>query len=324
MPSPDPVSLMEAGQLAGVVRAMASDITIHGRTTADAGVGRAAIERALAVFPAVDAACTRFSPDSPLMRVNGQPGAWHDVPTTLYRTVLEAHHAYERTRGRFDPRILADLVRLGYDRSLPFAEGAVVASEPRSTRRPLGRWKPKFRGGPHPQLHLGGVPIDLGGIGKGLAARWASERLIGSLDGFLVDAGGDCIGRGAGPDGAGWRIGIEDPRGGPDPMAVLELRDLACATSSIRLRTWRAGERTVHHLIDPRTGRSGGEGLLSVTVIAADPAEAEVLSKTLFLAGIDQIAVEAERQRVAALWIDDQGATAESRALAPFVMWRSS
>jgi thiamine biosynthesis lipoprotein len=62
---------------------------------------------------------------------------------------------------------------------------------------------------------------------------------------------------------------------------------------------------------------------LAVTVVAGDSAGAEVLSKTLFLHGADRVAIEAERQRVAALWIDDRGTVGESRAMAPHVVWRA-
>ena len=92
-------------------------------------------------------------------------------------------------------------------------------------------------------------------------------------------------------------------------MAVLGLRDQACATSSIRVRRWTAGGPPVHHLIDPRTGEPGGDGLLSVTVTGPDPAEAEVCSKVLFLAGrqkVRSVAVTGLRP----LWVDTAGRSA--------------
>lgn len=313
---------IESG-LVGVVRAMASDITIHGRSSGSTRAGGATIDDALGVFSAVDAACTRFVANSPLMQLNAQPDRWHTVPTILYRAILEAHDAYWRTSGRFDPRVHRDLVNLGYGHSLPFADQKVVTADSSSRRRPLRKWKPRFRGGSCPQVHLGGLPIDLGGIGKGLAVRWAAERLYGRLDGFLVDAGGDCMCSGPGPDGDGWRVGVEDPRGGEGPLAVLELRDVACATSSIRLRRWKSGGREVHHLIDPRTGLPGGQGLLAVTVVAGDPAEAEVMSKTLFLSGRSGIGAAVRRQNVAALWVDVNGTTSESPSFAERVIWRA-
>jgi thiamine biosynthesis lipoprotein len=165
------------------------------------------------------------------------------------------------------------------------------------------------------------VPIDLGGIGKGLAVRWAGEQLRHAGDSVMVDAGGDCLFTGAGPDGSGWRVGVEDPRGGSEPVAVLVLADNACATSSVRVRNWRSGGRTVHHLIDPRTGESGGDGLLSVSVIHDDPAWAEVWSKTFFLAGATGVAAAAAHHGAAALWVHTDGRLGISDAALPFVLW---
>jgi len=303
---------------------MACDITVHA-LTGDGRSAAAAVDRALSVFPAVDAACTRFDPDSPLMRVNARPDRWHRVPPLLFRAVEEAHRAYERTHGRFDPRVLRALVDLGYDRSLPFAGGDVSTPGSRRRRPSPGPWRPRFRGGDRPELHLGGEPIDLGGIGKGLAVRWAAEALDGHLDAYLVDAGGDCACRGAGPDGHGWRIGVEDPRPEPGPpLAVIEVRDRAVATSSIRLRRWRSGGTAAHHLLDPATGRPGGAGLLAVTVIADDPAEAEVTSKALFLAGRAGVAGEARRRNAAALWVDTDGRSDETSRFSTAVIWRAA
>jgi thiamine biosynthesis lipoprotein len=306
------------------VRAMAATITIVARARRDPSGHRSALGSALRVFRAVDATCSRFDPHSQLMRANAAPGRWHEVSPVLYQAIAEAHRAYGRTRGRFDPRVYRDLVRLGYDRSLPFGRGGVETPRAPIARVSLGPWRPRFRGGRRPQVHLGGVAIDLGGIGKGLAVRWAAERLADTHEGFLIDAGGDCFCRGAGPDGPAWRIGVEDPGGGPDPLAVLELRDIACATSSVRLRRWRSGGRPVHHLVDPRTGSPGGRGLTAVTVIADDPARAEVMSKVLFLCGRDRIGAEAGRRNVAALWVGTDGSVGESPRFGRHVLWRAA
>lgn len=308
----------------GTVRAMGSDVVVHGRPRGRAG--EAVVARALDVFTDVHRTCTRFDPDSPLMRVNARPDAWHPVPPVLFDAVRAARTAYVTSGGRFDPRVLEDLVRLGYDRSLPSGSVAPTAPAHDAAPRPgavRGPWHPRFRPGPRPEVHLGGTPIDLGGIGKGLAVRWASAVLAEALDDFLVDAGGDCDCVGTGPEADGWRVGVEDPVGGDRPLAVLALRDRACATSSTRLRRWRSGDRTVHHLIDPASGRPGGDGLLAVTVVADDPADAEVTTKSLFLAGASAVADEADRLGAAALWVTEDGTAASSAALDPYVVWRA-
>jgi thiamine biosynthesis lipoprotein len=110
-----------------------------------------------------------------------------------------------------------------------------------------------------------------------------------------------------GPDGAGWQIGVEDPLNPGELNAALQVRGTtAVCTSSIARLRWRHGEEEVHHLIDPRSRRPGGEGLLAVTVVGRDPAWAEVWSKALFLHGLGGIAQAAKGHK--ALWISRDGA----------------
>ena len=126
--------------------------------------------------------------------------------------------------------------------------------------------------------------------------------------GLLLEAGGDIASRGLFGE-TRWSVGIEDPAGGVEPLAVCVLeRDQAIATSSTRLGRWLdADGRPVHHLIDPRTGHPGGAGLSAVTVAFPDPAWAEVWSKALFLEGAAGIASAARRRGIAAWWVDVAG-----------------
>ena len=313
---------MSGTVVAGSARAMACDVNIHVAASVGGSEVEDAVQRALGVFHTVHRVCTRFDPSSPLMRANAHPDRWHAVPQVLFDAVTEAHRAYVSSRGRFDPRVIGDLTRLGYDHSLGFEQGSVVTAGSPARQRPRAPWRPRLRGGPRPELHLGGYPIDLGGIGKGLALRWAGAMLSATVDGFLIDAGGDCLCHGHGPEGERWSVGVEHPDDPSVPAAVLGVADVAVATSSVRLRRWQAGAKPVHHLIDPRTGCPGGSGLASVTVVGDDPARAEVATKALFLAGARGIAEAARRHRTAALWIGTDGTLATSRAMDAHVVWR--
>lgn len=329
-----------SADLTRTFRAMATDVTL--RVVAPTATAENAVDRAEQVFHDVERACTRFEPTSPLMRANARPRGWHDVPPELYDAVAAAHQAYEETGGLFDPRVLEVLRSWGYDRSLPFRDGPVSLAAPaaagagrphrtahpwaRGTRTPPapGRrpWRPAFDAARR-AVRLGGSPIDLGGIGKGLAVRWASLALAGAGAATLVEAGGDVQTTGPGPEGTGWRIAVEDPRGGPDPVAVLGVEDAACATSSVRLRQWRVGGRPVHHLVDPRTGEPGGRGLLAVTVVGPDPARAEVWSKALFLAGRGRVRSLADERGLAVLLVDEDGVVGTSRGMKEHLLWQA-
>ena len=151
-----------------------------------------------AEFAAADEAMSRFREGSDLTRLNRAAGTgqWVDVPRRLERALVAADRARRSTGGVFDPRILADLDRLGY-------RGAALGS---SGGGP-GAVRPADPGTPVVRRAARGVvavdrPVDLGGIGKGLALRWAAVR-IGQrgVERWLLEAGGDLVARGPGPDG---------------------------------------------------------------------------------------------------------------------------
>lgn len=311
-----PVEARISGGLASWrTRAMASAISVQA-VPSDAATDRAG--RALAVFHRVEHDCSRFSASSPLVRCNARPDRWHRVPPTLMAALTEARRAHVATAGVFDPRIHDALVAAGYDRS--FEQGPGPGDPAGAVAAPATPWRPRLVG-PLRLAHLGGRRVDLGGIGKGLALRWAAEEMADLAGPYLIEAGGDLVASGAPSGQDGWRVGVEDPAGGPAPRSVLEVASGAVATSSVRIRRWQHGGEQVHHLIDPRTGRPGGAGLASVTVWHPDPARAEVWAKSLFLAGRERIAAEAERRELAALWIDDNGALALTSRMKPAILW---
>lgn len=254
--------------------------------------------------------CSRFIADNPLDRLNKNPGQQAEVPKYLYEAITAAHEAYTLTDGAFDPRILSELKSVGYEHSFDpnviapgYASGVSVL--PRTTWQP--RFEPLNESG---TVSLGGVAIDLGGIGKGLAVDLITERLKHMTGSGMVNAGGDLQAWGVNPDGDTWRVGIEDPvdSDNPEPVAVLALTNIGLATSSIRRRQWKQADGTlVHHLIDPTTGHPARDTLRSVTVMHPLTRVAETLTKALFVAGEDRARHVADSFGVAALWTTATG-----------------
>jgi thiamine biosynthesis lipoprotein len=300
-----------------VFRAMASPIRVQLRADSPDPARCFATVRDL--FAEVERQCTRFDPASDLMRANAAGENWQTVGGYCLTALEAAYDAHLMTDGMFEPRVLETLAALGYGASwaagtpAPESVGELPPPQPQP-------WTPGFDE-TRQAVRVGPRMIDLGGIGKGLTLRWAAELLRErGCDTFLVDAGGDLVAAGGGPDGSGWRVGVEDPFGGAAPVAVLNVVRGACATSSTRLRRWRAGGEEVHHLIDPRTGRSGGQSLRSVTVVTDDPAEAEVWSKTLFLHG-DALATVAADRGLAALWVTADKLMEWTEPMAEYLLW---
>lgn len=308
-------------------RSMASPVTL---TVVDPGPdAELHLTRAVEAVRDVERTCSRFDATSALSRANAAPEQWHQVPATLAAAVSEAYRAHRETDGLFDPRILDVLLGWGYDRTLPFVDGAVTrdpaalpAVTPAATVRRPAPWHPEIvESDGEWWIRLGDQPIDLGGIGKGLAVRWAADELADAGAGFAVDAGGDQALAGVGPDGPRWRVGVEDPSDHAELVLVLDVTDTGCATSSIRRRRWTSGGAHVHHLVDPRTRRPGGAGLAAVTVLAPDAAWSEVWSKTLFLAGASEIRSVAEDLGLTAAWVHEDGTVGTTTRMDPLVIW---
>lgn len=262
-----------------------------------------------------EAALSRWRRESSLSQLNATAGSgrWTTAERRLYLALSASNRAQRITDGRFDPRVLGRLEALGELAEVPLPVLAVAMEQPWLQRDPRRR-----------RVSLT-VPVDSGGIGKGLALRWAVDALRrAGLNGagLLLEAGGDLCASGRPPEGSGWRIAIEDPAVDDDPLAVIEIDRGSVVTSSTSVRRWSApGGRLVHHLIDPATGEPGGDGLQAVTLLAGDPAWAEVWSKSLFLAGPRRIADEARARGFATWWVEADGTLHMTPAARAVTIW---
>ncbi len=61
---------------------------------------------------------TRFSEQSELSRLNRAQGEWFSASPALFELIRLAKLYFDRTAGIFDPAILPDLKRAGYNRSM--------------------------------------------------------------------------------------------------------------------------------------------------------------------------------------------------------------
>ena len=118
--------------------------------------------------------------------------------------------------------------------------------------------------------------LDPSGYVKGWAVARAAELVAASR--FSINAGGDVIARGRPAPDRLWRVGIRHPIAVGELAAVLEVEDLAVATSG----EYERGA----HILDPRTGKRP-TGLLSVTVVGPDLALADAYATAAFALGAD-------------------------------------
>jgi thiamine biosynthesis lipoprotein len=275
--------------------AMGTDIEL----LVDAEAADRALAAAAAEFERLEALLSRFRETSELTRLNDSGSI--DASPDLQRIVELALDARTRTGGRFDPTVHDAVVSAGYDRT--FSEVVPDAAERAGPAVPA-RGDVYVDGG---RIMLGdGVRIDLGGIGKGYAAERAAE-VLATAGPCLVNAGGDIATR-----GGVWPVGVETATA----TITLELSGGALATSGRDRRTWRRAGRTLHHVIDPRTGAPAETDVLRVTVVAPDAVEAEVAATSFFLAGAKRAAAEADAAQQPTVIVDVRGVTTLAGGLA--------
>ncbi len=140
------------------------------------------------------------------------------------------------------------------------------------------------------KLEKQGQAVDLGGIAKGFAGdetvRIYKENEIESA---YVNIGGNVVVSGNKPDNMPWRIGIQNPREENGKyIGIVSVSDRAVVTSGDYQRYFYENGIRYHHIFNPYTGYPADSGLISATVIAESSIEADALSTTLFILGLEE------------------------------------
>jgi FAD:protein FMN transferase len=252
-----------------------------------ASQARAIADRELA---AIDLACSRFRPDSELMRLNAAAGSGAQRISPLLADVLaEALRAAKLTGGDVDPTCGRALVGLGYYRD--FAQVRAAGDAPVRLTRPVGPvpgWQRVHLDHAARKVRLDrGVQLDLGATAKAWAADRCAEQIASRLDcGVLVSLGGDIAVAGPPPD-EGWQIRVSDDHAAPPsaPGQTVTISTGGLATSSTTVRAWTVGGRPVHHIIDPATGEPARSCWRTVSVAAGSCTDANTASTAAIIRG---------------------------------------
>jgi thiamine biosynthesis lipoprotein len=214
---------------------------------------------------AVDASCNRFHKDSELSRLNESHGATVAISATLELALDAALRAADVTGDLVDAAVLPALLALGYDRD--FDELARGGADSEHAAVPsMGPSSIHLDTEAHTVMLDPPSQLDLGASAKALVVDLVADDVAPS-GGVVVELGGDVAVRGEGPEGP-WAISISDALilKGDEPRITLAHGGIA--TSSTASRTWRVGERTVNHIVDPRTGRCA-RGLYTTATVSA-------------------------------------------------------
>ena len=290
-------------------------LTLHGPTmgtrwsvTLDAppGTDARALHRDLAAaVQQVDAQMSPWKPDSDLTRLNqAATCTWVDLPPELLAVLARALEIARLSAGAFDPTVgaLVDAWGFGAAREEPdpAAIQAARAGAAAAGHEQLEIDTTAGRARRHAPMRL-----DLCGIAKGYAVDRMAAVLrhhgvvhaLAALDGELR-----AVGSQAGDQP--WPVALESPKPGHRAArSVIELQDLAVATSGDYRRFWQMGAARVAHTMDPRRGAPLNNAVASVTVLADACMDADAWATALLVAGPGEGLALAQRLGLDALWL---------------------
>lgn len=290
-------------------------LTLHGPTMgtrwsvacdAASGVDAPALQQALAAaVQQVDAQMSPWRPGSDLNRLShAPPGTWLALPPEILEVLDCALKISHLSQGAFDPAVgaLVDAWGFGPARDAPDAaaiRAAAAASRP-PTHETLELDRAAGRARKHAPLQL-----DLCGIAKGYAVdrmttvlhRHGVRHALAALDGELRALGGQASGQ-------PWAVAVESPQTGRRAVhSVIELQELAVATSGDYRRCLDVGGARLSHTMDTRRAAPVRNEVASVTVLANACMHADAWATALLVAGPSEGLALAQRMGLEALWL---------------------
>lgn len=241
-----------------------------------------------------------YDPESELSRFNAYGKSdWFEVSGDLAEVVELANKVSTKTLGAFDVTVgpLVDLWGFGPDgrpKKVPDAAEVQSALElvgyetvaSRSSPAGLHKQNPKTR-------------VDLSAIAKGHGVDRVCDLFeAAGIESYFVEIGGEVRTRGSKPDGEPWRVGIQNPtvEKVDAPLRILELKDLALATSGNYRNFYFRGGKFYSHTIDPSTGYPVRDRIVSASVVARECALADAAATAMMTLGVQRGLEVAEKE----------------------------
>lgn len=272
-----------------------------------------ALQTALAAaVQLVDVQMSPWLPGSDLNRLNHAPvGAWVTLPAEILEVLVCALDVCRLSACAFDPAAgaLVDAWGFGAVRDAPDAEAIRTATSAAPVARiptyeALELDSGMLRARKHAPVHL-----DLCGIAKGYAVdRMADVLRQNGVPHALVALDGELRAVGGQADGQPWAVAVESPETGRRAVhSVVELQDLAVATSGDYRHYLQVGDARLAHTMDTRRGAPVRNEVASVTVLARQCMHADAWATALLVAGPGEGLALAQRMGLEVLWMLRRG-----------------
>ncbi len=300
-------------------RSSCNRVTLHGPTMgtrwsasldADASADIPSLRQELAAaVQQVDAQMSPWKPDSDLLRLNRTPvDTWVDLPAELMAVLACALDIHRLSAGAFDPGVgaLVDAWGFGAVRDAP---DAVAIHAARQATRPATHTCLELDPAAGRARRHAPVQLDLCGIAKGYAVdRMAAVLPQHGVRHALLALDGELRAVGCQASGAAWAVALEQPEAGRRAVhGVIELQDLAVASSGDYRRYLQVGDARLAHTMDARRCAPVNNTVASVTVLARNCMQADAWATALLVAGPGEGFALAQRMGLEALFLLRRG-----------------
>ncbi|MFH1429044.1 MAG: FAD:protein FMN transferase [Candidatus Margulisiibacteriota bacterium] len=259
-----------------LVMGTAAEIIVKDKNTDNAQL---AVNQAFDEIKRLEKVFSFHNPDSELNKINNNAfPAPYRVSDEMYQVLEQSMSASDKTSGLFDITS-GSLSRLygftmAYNKRVPNDNELVKTMKLVDYR--LIRLDPANR---TVRFVKKGILLDMGGVVKGYAVdRAVSVLRENGIKAALVNIGGNMYGFGHKP----WKIGVRHPRDKDKIIEIITLKDEGVATSGDYERFFINNSVRVHHIFDPRTGKSAS-GNIGVTIIAGNALTADIYSTGIFV-----------------------------------------
>lgn len=239
------------------------------------------------LFADINRSLSYYDPNSLISRINRNET---DSADEYFLPVLtRSLQIAQKTNGAFDPTISPLVNAWGFG----FAEKQNMTQQRVDSLRKIVGYKKVRINGNQVIKEIPEIQFDFNAIAKGYASDLAGLLLESKgISVYMVELGGDLVARGKKPDGSPWRIGLEKPAKNKyaeqDWDYMVEMHNLAVATSGNYRKYYIEGGMRYSHTIDPETGYPVNHNLLSASVFASDCKTADAYATAFMVMGLDK------------------------------------
>ena len=236
----------------------------------------------------VDQSLSPFNKTSVISKVNRNE---NPVVDPMFKEVfLLAENISNETHGAFDITVAPLVNEWGFG----FKKGVEPTRQViDSLKYIVGYQKVKLTPKNYVQKQDPRIMLDCSAIAKGYGCDVVARLLRkNGINDYMIEIGGEIVTRGFNQKQEPWRIGVNKPTDdslntSQELQTVLNVTDIAMATSGNYRNFYYKNGKKYAHTIDPKTGYPVQHTLLSATVLAKDCATADAYATSFMVLGLE-------------------------------------